>query len=150
MTTEDKMLLIEDLCCRLPFGVKCYIPEINDYRVLGSIQYDGINTLFDFWNKEQTRYELQLYISEFKPCIFPISSMTEEQKKEISKRYNLHTSYGLCIEITNHIEGYWDTDNSCHLQDYLWLINWLIKNNFDYKRLIPMGIAIDATGLGIY
>jgi hypothetical protein len=29
-------------------------------------------------------------------------------------------------------------------------IDWLIKNNFDYRGLIPMGLAIDATNLNIY
>ena len=76
--------------------------------------------------------------------------MTEEQKKEISKRYKLHTYYGLYIEITNHSEGYWDDDNSCNLQDYLWLVDWFNKNHFDYRGLIEKGLAIDATGLNIY
>jgi hypothetical protein len=76
--------------------------------------------------------------------------MTEEQKKEISKRYNLHTTYGLCIEITNHSEGYWDDDNSCHLQDYLWLEDWFDRNHFDYRELIKKGLAINATNLNIY
>jgi hypothetical protein len=89
-------------------------------------------------------------VEEVKPYLFPLSSMTEEQRKEISKRYNYHSSYGLCIEITNHSEGYWDEDNSCHLQDYLWLVDWYNKNHFDYQGLIKKGLAIDATGLNIY
>ena len=28
--------------------------------------------------------------------------------------------------------------------------DWLNKNNFDYRGLIPMGLAIDATNLNIY
>ena len=48
MTTDEKMLLIEDLCCRLPFGVKCYIPEkyksLDDlpsaYRTNNKITFD--------------------------------------------------------------------------------------------------------------
>ena len=79
-----------------------------------------------------------------------MSSLTEEQKKEISKRYNYYNYYGLCIEITYHSEGYWDTDNSCNLQDYLWLIEWFNKNHFDYRGLIDMGLALDATNLNIY
>lgn len=54
------------------------------------------------------------------------------------------------IEITNHSEGYWDDDNSCHLQDYLWLVDWLNKHHFDYRGLIEKGLALDATNLGIY
>ena len=29
-------------------------------------------------------------------------------------------------------------------------LDWLNKNNFDYRGLIPMDLAIDATGLDIY
>ena len=29
-------------------------------------------------------------------------------------------------------------------------VDWLNKNNFDYRGLIPMGLAIDATNLNIY
>jgi hypothetical protein len=76
--------------------------------------------------------------------------MTEEQKEEISKRYNYHNYFGLYIEITNHSEGYWDNDNSCNLQDYLWLEDWYNKNHFDYRGLIDMGLALDATNLNIY
>ena len=28
--------------------------------------------------------------------------------------------------------------------------DWCNKNNFDYRGLIPMGLATDATGLNIY
>ena len=144
MTREDKDLLIKDLSARLPYGVKVKLgdnPNIFDleYRIKFAIMYGDSDKLEDI-----------LDITNIKPFLFPLSSMTEEQKKEISKRYNLHTSYGLCIEITNHSEGYWDDDNSCHLQDYLWLVDWFNKNHFDYRGLIPKGIAKDATGLNIY
>ena len=80
MTQEQKDLLIKDLCGRLSHGVKCKILETNEVKIMGSIQYDGENTLFDFWEDEQKiQYGHQLYLSEFKPCLFPLSSMTEEQ-----------------------------------------------------------------------
>lgn len=134
MTQEDKELLLKDLCARLPYRIKCYISEINDYRVLGSIQYDGVNTLFDFWNKEQTRYEFQLYISEFRPCLFPISSMTEEQIKEaVSTKHKINLSSGKVM--------YLDSLNTFEIYN---------KNHIDYKVLIEKGLAIDATGKNIY
>ena len=144
MTQEQKDLLLKDLCARLPYGVKVKLgnnPNIFDlgYRIRFAVMYGDSDKLEDI-----------LDITNIKPYLFPISSMTDEQKKEISKRYNLHTSYGLCIEITNHSEGYWDDDNSCHLQDYLWLVDWFNKNHFDYRGLIPMGLANDATGKNIY
>ena len=149
LNTFDKKLLLKDLCARLPYGVKCQnfshtygrnVFKVTDIRdngyICGIIDDQYGSSVFD--------------PLELKPYLFPLSSMTEEQKKEISKRYNLHTYYGLYIEITNHSEGYWDDDNSCNLQDYLWLVDWFNKNHFDYRGLIEKGLAIDATGLNIY
>ena len=60
------------------------------------------------------------------PYLFPLSSMTEEQNKEWL--YTLSSDY--------HIT--YDT------------VDWCNKNHFDYRGLIPMGLAIDAAGLNIY
>jgi hypothetical protein len=141
MTQEQKDLLINDLCGRLSHGVKCKILETNEVKILGAIQYDGENTLFDFWEDDQKiQYGYQLYLSEFKPCLLSLSSMTEEQKVEFEKMSDLDYE---CIitQIKN------DTPN---WTSGLNRINWLIKNHFDVYGLIPMGLAIDATGLNIY
>ena len=64
-----------------------------------------------------------------KPYLFPLSSMTEEQEKE----YNNLNCYELgCFP---------------HSEEAL---DFLTKNHFDYRYLIEKGLAIDATGLGIY
>ena len=142
MIQEDKSLLLKDLCGRLPYGLKV---KCEKYSFPVTILYGG--------NIDEVKFIETGGIENIyaiKPYLFPLSSMTEEQKKEISKRYNLHTYYGLYIEITNHSEGYWDDDNSCNLQDYLWLVDWFNKNHFDYRGLIEKGLAIDATGLNIY
>ena len=141
MTQEDKALLLKDLCARWPYGVKVNGVFLNYNKDKGKILYEECVKELDY--NHLNRYET------LKPYLFPLSSMTEEQKKEISKGYNLHM-HGLCIEITNHSEGYWDDDNSCNLQDYLWLVDWFNKNHFDYRGLIEKGLAIDATGLNIY
>lgn len=141
MTQEQKDLLINDLCGRLSHGVKCKILETNEVKILGAIQYDGENTLFDFWEDDQKiQYGYQLYLSEFKPCLLSLSSMTEEQKVEFEKMSDLDYE---CIitQIKN------DTPN---WTSGLNRINWLIKNHFDVYGLIPMGLAENATGLNIY
>ena len=127
MTQEQKYLLIKDLCGRLSHGVKCKILETNEVKILGSIQYDGENTLFDFWeNDQKIQYGYQLYLSEFKPYLLPLSSMTAEQKT--SHNFLKHSAYANPTK----------------------LIDWYNKNHFDYRGLIPMGLANDATGLNIY
>ena len=144
MNEKDKELLLKDLCSRLPYGVKVKLgdnPNIFDleYRIKFAAMYGDSDKLEDI-----------LDITNIRPYLFPLSSMTEEQKKEISKRYNYHNPYQLYVVITNYSQGYWDDDTSCNLQDYLWLEDWFNKNHFDYRGLIPKNIAKDATGLNIY
>ena len=125
MTREQKDLLIKDLCGRLSHGVKCKILETNEVKILAAIQYDGENTLFDFWEDDQKiQYGYQLYLSEFKPYLLPLSSMSKDQKKYIRDNH----TFGATHE----------------------LFDYLDKNNYDYRDLIKMGLVDDATGLNIY
>ena len=129
MKKEEKDLLLKDLSSRLPYGVKCYIPEANDTSILAAVLEDGENTLFNFWeDSRKIQYWHQLYISEFKPYLFPMSSMTAEQEIE-------------CQQIKHSY--YYDDDSFV-------LFDWYDKNHIDYRGLIPKGLAIDATGLNIY
>jgi hypothetical protein len=67
-------------------------------------------------------------LEEIKPYLFPMSNMTEEQYKE-----------------------YWELEHSGNMEHLsLPLLEWLNKNNFDYRGLIPKGLAIDCTNLNIY
>ena len=85
-----------------------------------------------------------------KPYLFPFSSMTEGQKEELNKKFNVRFLGNTLYSIHYHSEGYWGTDLELDLQDWLWFINWCYKNHFDIYGLIEKGLAIDATGLGIY
>ena len=145
MTQNEKDLLLKDLCARLPYKVKV---QDTYYKSLEPAPI----WLIDLHAQNVRMFADEGYqsIEYIKPYLFPLSSMTEEQEMEISKRYNYHNYCEGCVEITYHLEGYWDDDNSCNLQDYLWLEDWYNKNHFDYRGLIPMGLAIDATGLNIY
>lgn len=122
MTQEEKDLLLRDLCSRLPYGVKC---EVYDrIGVLDEISSYGAAVNYD--NGEDTTSRIE-YV---KPYLFPLSSMTEEQEME----------YGLLVES--------DINGICY--DTVESIDYLIANHFDYRLLIPMGLALDATGLNIY
>ena len=140
MTQEQKDLLLKDLCGRLTHGVKCKILETNEVKILGSIQYDGENTLFDFWEDDQKiKYGYQLYLSEFRPYLFHMSSMTVEQQKEYRKICDLD----MTILENRPMKG----------EPFPAMFNsqdWLDAHHFDYRGLIPMGLAIDATNKDIY
>lgn len=146
MKQEDKeLLLLHDICARLPYGVKIDVTYSKDSgsSLRARLCYEGINILTTniLWLFQQS----EVYI---KPYLFPLSSMTEEQKIECFK--------GTDIELDEYNE-IWSTfpiSNSdivlTNLDNWLKVINWLNKNNFDYRGLIPMGLAIDATNLNIY
>lgn len=152
MSEERKELLLKDLCARLPYGVKVYRKWIAP---LSGSPEEGI---FDFcifdieillsphnWvSTEKGIREVREY--DIKPYLFPLSSMTEEQEEE------LKVILGSTPFFDNKNELFYDM-NGCskiYLSDVQTAINWFNKNHFDYRGLIPMGLAKDATGLNIY
>ena len=141
MKQEDKELLLKDLSARLPYGVKISIDD--DFPiVLNQISYsDG------YVGKNNECYSLDHFV--IKPYLFPLSSMTEEQKKELCKvggyeareeDCGYHSEIFYYNMVGNKNVFYPDADD----------IDWLNKNHFDYRGLIEKGLAIDATGLKIY
>ena len=117
MKQEDKELLLKDLCARLPYGIKYNFDENDgcDY-IMDRVSLIAVDDAFP--------------IEDIKPYLFPISSMTEEQRKEYQ-----------------YITERWMYDQSYSISDS---IDWLNKNHFDYRGLIEKGLAIDATGKDIY
>ena len=123
MLQEHKELLLKDLCARLPYGIK-FLRESWNYE--WDQELSVIEVLEDI-DKDGYINRTKVYnVEDIKPYLFPLSSMTEEQEKEWL--YTLSSDY--------HIT--YDT------------VDWLNKNHFDYRGLIPMGLAIDATNLNIY
>jgi hypothetical protein len=128
MTQEDKELLLKDLCGRLPYKVYAQIPdEYGGYTsTIESIDIDGFVK-----DLEGTQIEIE----NIKPYLLPLSSMTEEQRNFLHKNPN-----GVYIQIFD------DTVISASNDGF----DWLNENYFDYRGFIPMGLALDATGLNIY
>ena len=126
---EEKNLLLKDLCTRLPYGVRYRHFTWNDEygETYIAAQIYSINT--DGYVKNCHDDET-VYIDNVRPYLFPLSSMTEEQKKEYQ-----------------YITERWMNDPAYSIGDST---DWLNKNHFDYRGLIEKGLAIDATGLNIY
>ena len=141
MTEEDKELLFRDLCARVPYGVK--VQYMNNIFVIDYVSsYEEVKLdIPDNWT---------VGVWEVKPYFFPFSSITDEQKSELNKKFTVQFSGNNVYSIHYHSEGYWDTDLELDLQGWLWFINWCYKNHFDIYGLIPMGLALDATGLNVY
>ena len=112
MTQEERQLLLKDLCGRLPYGVMGLIHNVNcdDYNI--SIVGGDI----DLFSR---------HFMSIKPYLRPMSSMTEEERKE-------HNSHRL---------SKWSTYSEYCAN----VIDWLNAHHFDYRGLIDMGLAIKVT-----
>jgi hypothetical protein len=155
MTQEDKDLLLKDLCARFPYGVavKFRVNEVVAiekkfiYNVDGEYSYitDGKSYL----TLDIIKALFNNHLDDIKPYLFPLSSMTEEQKYDFYCRF-----------IENDCN--FDDFKEFYLDNGMWhkmltsiddieeIIDWFNKNHFDFRCLIPKGLAIDAVGLNIY
>ena len=158
MTQEDKMLLIKDLSSRLPYAV-----HVQHISGVSCILHDISISIYHKYDKNDNIYDTICYIDlfrdggsiaieQFKPYLFPLSSMTEEQAKEIQEIVG-NPDYACIIRKTNGLELWLDstdTDPTIWLDTIFEVQDYLNKNLFDYRNLINKNLAIDCTNLNIY
>jgi hypothetical protein len=114
--TQEKDLLLKDLCMRIPYGVKVQVFNhgVESVETLYQIDLDGyISTL----ECDELKYS-------YKPYLFPLSSITEERKKELQSLM-ISDSYGI---LYHTLESF----------------NYMCKNNIDFRGLIEKGLALEA------
>ena len=150
MKQEDKEILIRDLCGRLSYGVKAYI---KNWSNLSRKYYEGIytvesidpslNTIIGYSERSFVEVIVDNDDYEIKPYLFPMSNMTEEQKKYITDKWGINEEFD--FEIDPYCGKYF-----VELGYTVEFIDWLNKNHFDYRGLIKKSLALDATGLNIY
>ena len=125
MKIEDKELLLKDLCARLPYDVMVR-------RYVYTTPVDSIQSveLLDLgWLEELYAEE-----AEFKPYLFPLSSMTEEQRNESESLMEV-VNIPVWGDVLTPSTEYYD---------------WLNKHHFDYRGLIEKSLALDATEKRVY
>lgn len=156
MKQEDKILLVKDLCSRLPYGVRvCHLSSeisgvLHNISVLhmyeGNDDSDKPDSIVDYvadidFFGDGYPYE----VDEFKPYLFPLSSISSEQLKEVSeilgKEVEVFDNYLNIVDHTRNTFSYLELDA---------LFDWFNKNHFDYRNLIEKSLAIDCTNLNIY
>ena len=148
MTQEDKELLLKDICARLPYGVKAYV---KNWSKLDGKYYEDIydvKSVFPSLNEVHVQSKtgsvdviLGYYDYDIKPYLFPLSSMTEEQKQEYAYIVNY---------ISSDDTENWKEGEFIYVEQFTQLMHFYHINHLDYMCLIPMGLAIDATGKNIY
>lgn len=131
MTQEDKELVLKDLCARLPYNVICQV----EFKENGKYNFK-VMLLSGIFTDEAyfTTKGGSIYSNEYKPYLFPLSSMTNEEKEEycqLQERIIYNSKGAVNEDVTKYI-------------------NWCYKKHLDINNLIPMGLAIDATELNIY
>lgn len=121
MTQEDKQLLLKDICARLPYLTMAYVTYKEGSKTMEGNQpvtTDDIDMLYESVETiEEAHYTI-------KPYLRPMSSMTEEEKKELN----------------NVLEFQYYSDDSCMCES----TDWLNAHHFDYRGLIEKGLALEA------
>ena len=139
MIRENKEILIKDLCARLPYGVKVLFEnEVFSIDYISAVYEEIKLDIPDNYNT--------FNISNVKPYLFPLSSMTREQLLDVQEILGKNE-----IEIGDDFLRIVDSErNTISYLEILAVLEWFYKNHFDIYGLIPMGLAINATNLNIY
>ena len=147
MTQEEKELLLKDLCARLPYGIKVYCEwnafkssRIGEDGVLIGVNYSKRYILFSRSNGLHTKIPFNHIDGIVKPYLRPMSSMTEEEKNYIKNRW-CYDDWSDIYDFLNHYKI--DAEDA---DDF---IDWFNENMFDYRGLITMGLALEASD-GMY
>ena len=134
-------MLLKDLCARLPYGVKGKVEttdgngkEIKDEGVINSV----------FINEHGAAYicieGMEYELDDVKPYLRPMGSMTEEEKCQfrdfVDWDYDCNWKANTLEELLN--------GNRIISRYVFELFDWLNACHFDYRGLIPMGLALEA------
>lgn len=142
MTQEERMLLLEDLGSRLMYGVivdykddeydrhkwkitTLFAPAYSQDGTLINTDHDGWIGYDDYKCCGMSSGSRPLHLEKNLPFLRPLSSMTDEEREE----------YSLFIGEKN---------GHSYFIDPISQMDWLNKNMFDYRGLIPMGLAREA------
>ena len=137
LTREDKLLLLTDICGRMPFGVVCTDTYLNETGTLSAI---GLNYDMGVLDKDDGE-DVSVYIPNCKPYLFPLESMTEEQKNEY---------YYIVNYISSDDTDNWTEGEFAYVNQTEQLYHFYHRHHLDYRGLIAKDLALDATGLEIY
>ena len=123
MTQEEKQLLLIDLCARLPYELKCVFHSKNGDIPSTIVTIDIENEMVS--NKPDGQSLVYVHsIDTIKPYLRPMSSMTEEERIYFQR------------------DSWFDAEQI--LSHSILLVDWLNEHHFDYRGLIPKGLALEA------
>lgn len=129
MTKEEKELLFQDLCARLPYHPFAYGKSGYVYNEGRLILVTSSGCTIMTGGGSHAHY----FFNEIKLYLRPMSSMT---RTEVLEYISLKESIVASDDITYYFETYKSID-------------WLNAHHFDYRGLIEKGLALEAPE-GIY
>ena len=158
MNQEDKELLLKDLGARLPYGV---IIRHADYLIDSDGNHTGqfwykrgylynicrldnmTTTIIESEGSDEEGYEHICDLERSLPYLRPMSSMTEEELAELSNIISEWFDKELFDLIEEPFLEYVLSKINYSISPLLF--DFLNKNHFDYRGLIPKGLAIEVT-----
>ena len=168
MTREQKELLLKDLCARIPYEVvgQCELDASYDTSfdtIFQTHKFDAMiyglkddlllvtPLIEDRDENEFANEEVAdgVDILDFKPYLFPLSSMTEAYWGDFYCKFVENEIIYNDFKKYYFDSGSWDKVLTT-ISDCGDVIDWFNKYHFDYRGLIEKGLAIDATELNIY
>ena len=123
---QKNSLLLKDLSARLPYKVRLKIGEHSDYTLHGMVPNKKQPIVVSLIENE-IEYKIEVSVEIVKPYLRSMSSMTDEEAKEYLDMLNDIDKSGLMNQ--NFITK---------------VVDWLDKNLFDHRGLIPKGLALEA------
>lgn len=159
MTQEEKLLLLKDLSARLPYGVivnykegeydfhkwkieTLYAPEYSESGLLIETNCDGWIGYTDYKGCGMSCASRPLHLGKNLPYLRSMSSMTEEEKKELRQEHIKDEK--LYAECLTKVANGDDSMRGKVIPHFA--ADWCNKNHFDFRGLIPMGLALEAPG----
>ena len=141
MTQEEKLLLLKDLSARLPYGAivnykegeydfhkwkieTLYAPEYSESGLLIETNCDGWIGYTDYKGCGMSCASRPLHLDKNLPYLRSMSSMTEKELGEYKYLVNRY--------------------NASNPDSASGWVDWLNAHHFDFRGLIPMGLASEA------
>lgn len=142
MTTEEKKLVLKDLCARVLYSPRIYVE--GDWMEDDRDSYDSTLTFGRLVDYQSHDYVL-------KPYLRPLSSMTENEVEELIGFLNKQCSGRVITKDNFELTGFgvlWFTnmkEYECVSTKLMTVvIDYLNAHHLDYLGLIEMGLALKA------
>ena len=130
MTQKERELLLKDRCARLPYGVLIHI------------RYKEVEPCYGKLTPIDIQWFIDSKIEDIKPYLRPMSSMTEEEKKDFPFPYYFEW-------IDSNFSLLCSNDEVCAsigFDEMYEIMDWLNAHHFDYRNLIEKGLALETLG----